>query len=151
RAMCIDLVEYFVSTAGSSCHDWRGTAEMVIALPSEQVAPSQECEATGKKYATCWRLTSPITPATLRGVGRSPGHTSPQMGSVWCSRRIHSNNTSETHQSKGDLEWKTKPTKRHQPSLLLVPSASTCPKKRSPTCAGASRPPASPTRSSSPI
>jgi hypothetical protein len=42
-------------------------------LPRDQGASSQKCEATGKKHATLWRLTSPITPAILGGVGRSPG------------------------------------------------------------------------------
>ncbi len=36
-------------------------------------APSQQCEATGKKDATLWGLTSPGSRAILRGVGRSPG------------------------------------------------------------------------------
>jgi hypothetical protein len=47
-------------------------------LAGDPAAPSQECEATGKKHATFWRLTSPGTPAILRGVGRSPGHTIPR-------------------------------------------------------------------------
>src|SRR5205823_10123811 len=42
-------------------------------LPRDLAAPNQQCEATGKKDATLWRLTSPGTPAILRGVGRSPG------------------------------------------------------------------------------
>jgi len=58
-------------------------------LARDPAAPSQECEAIGKKHATFWRLTSPVTPAILRGVGRSPGHTIPQMASVWRSRRVH--------------------------------------------------------------
>ena len=58
-------------------------------LARDPAAPSQECEATGKKHATFWRLTSPVTPAILRGVGLSPGHTIPQMASVWRSRRVH--------------------------------------------------------------
>jgi hypothetical protein len=42
-------------------------------LPRGLAAKSPHCEATGKPHATCWRLTSPGTPAILRGVGRSPG------------------------------------------------------------------------------
>jgi hypothetical protein len=42
-------------------------------LPPDQAAPNQECEATGKQHATCWRLTSPGTPAILRGVGCARG------------------------------------------------------------------------------
>ena len=34
-------------------------------LPCDPAAPSQECEATAKKHATCWQLTSPGTPAIL--------------------------------------------------------------------------------------
>jgi hypothetical protein len=52
-------------------------------IQGNPAAPNQQCEATGKHDATCWRLTSPATPAILRGVGRSPGHTIPQMASVW--------------------------------------------------------------------
>src|SRR5205814_5053988 len=36
-----------------------------------------------------------------------------------------SNDTSEMYQNKGELVWKTKPTQRHRPALLSVPSAST--------------------------
>src|SRR5438132_1385851 len=36
-------------------------------LARDPAAPNQECEATGKKHATLWRLTSPGTPAILRG------------------------------------------------------------------------------------
>ena len=43
---------------------------------------SEGCEAIGKQDATLWWLTSPDTPAILRGVGRSPGHTISQMASV---------------------------------------------------------------------
>jgi hypothetical protein len=42
-------------------------------LARDPAAPSQQCEAIGKKHATCWWLISPGTPAILRGVGRSPG------------------------------------------------------------------------------
>jgi len=42
-------------------------------LPRDPAAPSQQCEATGKKDATCWRLTSPVTPAILGGVGCARG------------------------------------------------------------------------------
>ncbi len=42
-------------------------------LPRNPAAPNQECEATGKKHATLWWLTSSGTPAILSGVGRSPG------------------------------------------------------------------------------
>ena len=44
-----------------------------LCLPCDPAAPSQECEATGKKDATLWRLTSPGTPAILRGVGCARG------------------------------------------------------------------------------
>ncbi len=37
-------------------------------LPRDPAAPSQECEATGKKDATLWRLTSPPTPPILVGM-----------------------------------------------------------------------------------
>jgi hypothetical protein len=42
-------------------------------LPRDPAAPSQECETTGKKDATLWRLTSPGAPALLRGVGCARG------------------------------------------------------------------------------
>jgi hypothetical protein len=44
-----------------------------LCLPRDPAAPIQKCEATGKKYATCWRLTSPGTPRILRGVGCARG------------------------------------------------------------------------------
>jgi hypothetical protein len=56
---------------------------------SPGLRPSQQCEVTGKKDATCWRLTSPGTLTILVDVGRSPGHTIPQMASVWRSRWVH--------------------------------------------------------------
>ena len=44
----------------------------------------QECEAKGKKDATFWRLTSPVTPAILRGVGCARGGSTLLGGSgVW--------------------------------------------------------------------
>src|SRR5947209_1941704 len=36
-----------------------------LCLPRDPAASSQECEARGKKLATCWQLTSPGTPAIL--------------------------------------------------------------------------------------
>jgi hypothetical protein len=44
-----------------------------LCLPRDPAASPQKCEATGKKDATCWRLTSPGTLAILRDVGCSPG------------------------------------------------------------------------------
>ena len=44
-----------------------------LALYVDPEASTQECEAKGKKHATCWRVTSPGTPATLRGVGCARG------------------------------------------------------------------------------
>src|SRR5438270_6499962 len=47
--------------------------ERAPCLPRDPAAPNQECEATGKKHATFWRLTSPGTLAILRGVGCARG------------------------------------------------------------------------------
>jgi hypothetical protein len=44
-------------------------------------APDLEWEATGKKDATCWRLTSPGTPAILRVVGCARGGSTLIRGS----------------------------------------------------------------------
>ena len=49
------------------------THRCVPCLPRDPVAPNQQCEATGKKDATLWRLTSPGTPAILVSVGCAGG------------------------------------------------------------------------------
>src|SRR6266581_4311116 len=57
------------------CARWReGTAGTTCARrPTPQAAPNQAYEATGKKHATFWRLTSPGSPTILRSVGRARG------------------------------------------------------------------------------
>ena len=50
-------------------------------LARDPAAPNQEYEATGKKYATCWRLTSPGTLAILRDVGCAVGGSTLTGGS----------------------------------------------------------------------
>ena len=44
-----------------------------LCLPREPPAPGKQCEATGKKFVTFWRLTSPSTLAILGGVGYARG------------------------------------------------------------------------------
>jgi hypothetical protein len=53
------------------CARWRkGTAGTTCTRrPTAQAAPDLECEASGKKDATCWRLTSPGILAILRVIG----------------------------------------------------------------------------------
>src|SRR2546426_7333517 len=58
-----------------------------LCLPRDPAAPNQECEATGKKDATCWLLTSRGTPAILRGVGCAVGGLSLIVGCPWQSGR----------------------------------------------------------------
>ena len=68
----------------------------------------------------------------------------------WPSTRgsYPSNDTSEIHQHKGELLCNPNPTKLHPQSVL---STSTCRKRTSTRCAGASPPRAGPARSSSQI
>jgi hypothetical protein len=46
---------------------------VLFSLPRDPAAPGQQCEAIWKQHATLWRLTSPVTPAILRGVGCAVG------------------------------------------------------------------------------
>ncbi len=57
-------------------------------LPRDLAALSQECEATGKKHATFWRLTSPGTPAILRGVGCARGGSTLIEGCLGNGKRL---------------------------------------------------------------
>jgi hypothetical protein len=46
---------------------------VLIAFPVDPAAPNQQCEAIWKQHVTLWWLTSPATPAILRGVGCAVG------------------------------------------------------------------------------
>jgi hypothetical protein len=58
-------------------------------LPRDPAAPNRQCEAPGKKHATLWRLTSPVTPAILRSVG-CPRGGSTLIGGLGHGQRLRS-------------------------------------------------------------
>ena len=87
-------------------------------LPRDPAAPNQQCEAIWKQHVTLWRLTSPATPAILRGVGCAVGWST-LFGGLGQGERLQTPH--DVHSAVMKLVYHTRITEQCS-ALELVPN-----------------------------